>query len=57
MKAWIPWNNRKEDQPFDAFIENEYSEDEMLDMAEIVKLIHQGLANDEDEEYRVVRMK
>lgn len=57
MKAWMPWSNRKEEQPFDAFIEDDYSEDEILEMAYINELIHKRLADDEDEEYRVVRMK
>lgn len=57
MKAWIPWNNRKEEQPFDAFIEGEYPENEMEDMACLHELINNRLADDEDEEYRVMRMK
>jgi hypothetical protein len=51
MKAW---KNQKAEQPFDAFIEDEYSEDEIKYMAYMDDM-KANLIDDDD--YRVEKMK
>ena len=56
MKSWISWSNRKADLPF--IIEDELDNgDEKKEIQAFFEECKEALKNDEDEEYRIVRMK
>jgi len=49
-----PWKNQKAEQPLDAFIEDEYSDDEMQYMAYMDDMKENRI---DDDDYRVEKMK
>jgi hypothetical protein len=62
MKAWQPWDNKKAETPFDAFIEDDADNEIELhayfqECKEAIKAGYLEAEGYDDDDYRVARMK